>query len=67
MVVAGLTSGAVKGARGVTVVPDKEVVEDGRIVTSRGAGTAVPFGLHLVKMLVGDDRLAKVRKGMMLG
>jgi 4-methyl-5(b-hydroxyethyl)-thiazole monophosphate biosynthesis len=51
----------------VEIVSDKEVVEDGRIVTSRGAGTAVPFGLHLVKMLAGDAKLAEVRKGMMLG
>ena len=51
----------------VEIVPDQEVVEDGRIVTSRGAGTAVPFGLHLVRLLAGDAKLAEVRKGMMLG
>ena len=51
----------------VEIVPDQEVVEDGRFVTSRGAGTAVPFGLHLVQMLAGDAKLAEVRKGMMIG
>ncbi len=35
---------------GATVLKD-EVVTDGNITTSRGMGTAIPFGLELVKIL----------------
>ncbi len=35
---------------GATVLKD-EIVTDGNITTSRGMGTAIPFGLELVKIL----------------
>lgn len=35
-------------------VIDERVVEDGLILTSRGPGTAVDFGLALVRKLLGD-------------
>jgi transcriptional regulator GlxA family with amidase domain len=35
-------------------------------VTSAGAGTAVPFGLALVRELAGEARAAEVARGMML-
>jgi 4-methyl-5(b-hydroxyethyl)-thiazole monophosphate biosynthesis len=34
---------------------DDPVVIDGRVVTSRGAGTAMEFGLALVELLVGPE------------
>lgn len=39
---------------------EQSVVVDGRIVTSRGPGTAMEFALALIEMLVGHDARAKV-------
>jgi 4-methyl-5(b-hydroxyethyl)-thiazole monophosphate biosynthesis len=39
---------------GSTYVQDK-VVQDGTIVTSRGVGTAIEFGLHLIETLLGRE------------
>ena len=41
------------------------VVEDGDIITSRGAATAVDFGLALVRRLCGEATAAEVAKGIM--
>ena len=38
------------------VIGDSDVVEDGTVITSRGAGTAVPFALRLVAYLVSEER-----------
>lgn len=35
---------------------EQPVVTSGRIVTSRGPGTAIPFALELVRQLVGDEK-----------
>jgi 4-methyl-5(b-hydroxyethyl)-thiazole monophosphate biosynthesis len=43
----------------------ERVVEDGDIITSRGAATAVDFGLALVRRLCGDAVVAEVAKGIM--
>lgn len=43
----------------------ERVVEDGNLVTSRGAATAVDFGLALVRRLCGDAAAAEVAKGIM--
>jgi 4-methyl-5(b-hydroxyethyl)-thiazole monophosphate biosynthesis len=43
----------------------ERVVEDGNLVTSRGAATAVDFGLALVRRLCGDAAAAEVSKGIM--
>ena len=40
------------------------VVIDGHIVTSRGMGTAVDFGLAIVWMLLDDEAVEKVKKGI---
>ena len=45
--------------------PDEEVVMDGRLITSRGAGTALPFGLALVALLHGKDEADKVALAIM--
>ena len=43
----------------------ERVVEDGDIITSRGAATAVDFGLALVRRLCGEAAAAEVAKGIM--
>ncbi len=43
----------------------ERVVEDGNLTTSRGAGTAVEFGLALVRRLCGEAAAAEVAKGIM--
>ncbi len=45
---------------------DKQVVVDGNIITSRGPGTALCFGLAIVKRLVGDEVYQAVKEGMLL-
>lgn len=40
---------------------NERVVVDGHILTSRGAGTAVDFGLTLVSKLFGEDKASEVR------
>jgi putative intracellular protease/amidase len=39
---------------------------DGRLVTGRGAGHAVNFGLALVELLKGKETADRVRAGLML-
>lgn len=43
----------------------ERVVEDGHLITSRGAATSVEFGLALVRRLCGDTAVAEVAKGIM--
>lgn len=43
----------------------ERVVEDGNVITSRGAATAVDFGLALVRRLCGEAKAAEVAKGIM--
>jgi 4-methyl-5(b-hydroxyethyl)-thiazole monophosphate biosynthesis len=44
---------------------NERVVEDGNVITSRGAATAVDFGLALVRRLFGDEKASEVSKGIM--
>lgn len=47
-------------------VGDKQaVVESGNIMTSRGPGTAVCFGMAIVKKLVGQAAYEKLRTGLL--
>ena len=41
------------------------VVADGNIITSRGAGTAIPFALKLVETLAGSATSDEVKKSIM--
>jgi protein deglycase len=43
---------------------EASVVLDGKFVTSRGAGTALPFALTLAKLLAGEDKAREVAAGM---
>ena len=48
-----------------TFRPDRVVV-DGDLTTSRGPGTALEFALSLVEQLVGPDKAAALRQGMLV-
>ena len=41
--------------------PNEAVIQHGKIITSRGAGTAVEFGLSLIKELFGRDKESEIR------
>ncbi|HIP51355.1 MAG TPA: DJ-1 family protein [Campylobacterales bacterium] len=45
---------------------DQAVVTDGNIMTSRGPGTALCFGLEIVKRLVGVETYQAIKEGMLL-
>lgn len=45
-------------------IAGEEVVEDGPIITSQGAGTALAFGIALVARLVSPEVAADVRKSI---
>ena len=42
------------------------VVRDGRIITGRGAGWAVPFGLEILSAINGPEKAAAVKAALML-
>ncbi|MBX3735657.1 MAG: DJ-1/PfpI family protein [Candidatus Didemnitutus sp.] len=46
------------------ILADERVVTDGKITTSRGAGTALDFGLHLVRLLGGDEKAKEISKAI---
>ena len=46
------------------ILSDQPVVEDGAVITSRGAGTSVEFGLALVARLVSPARAAEIRQSI---
>ncbi len=43
---------------------NQAVVKNGKIITSRGAGTAVEFGLSLVGLLFGPDKENEIRSSI---
>ncbi|MEE3437730.1 MAG: DJ-1 family glyoxalase III [Lachnospiraceae bacterium] len=50
--------------KGADVTVSEEVVTDGHVTTSRGAGTAIPFALRLIEILCGADTAENVKKGI---
>ncbi|HEY0634139.1 MAG TPA: DJ-1 family glyoxalase III [Gammaproteobacteria bacterium] len=70
-------AGVLKGKRATSYpgyldtmnLPDTEyltdsVVQDGKVITSRGPGTAMDFALHLIDILAGRQKRAEVEKGL---
>lgn len=48
-----------------TALGEERVVEDGLIITSRGAGTALDFGLALVRRLFDEAKAKEIAKDIM--
>ncbi len=48
-----------------TLYSDERVVTDGKIVTSRGPGTAMEFALKLVEILVGKEKVSELKEAML--
>jgi 4-methyl-5(b-hydroxyethyl)-thiazole monophosphate biosynthesis len=46
------------------ILADQRVVTDGRLLTSRGAGTALDFGLLLVEKLFSPEKSAEVARSI---
>lgn len=49
----------------VPVIGDSAVAEDGIFITSRGAGTAIEFGLKLVEKVVSKAESNRQRAAIM--
>ncbi|EDV98159.1 GH22956 [Drosophila grimshawi] len=47
-------------------VDDKNVVQDGNLITSRGPGTAFEFALKISEQLAGAEKAKEVAKGLLL-
>lgn len=52
--------------RGAELLADEPVVVDGNLITSQGAGTAMLFGLEIVRHFLGDEAVERVRAGVVL-
>ena len=46
------------------MITDQAVVTDGHLITSRGAGTAIEFGLSLVEKLCGEKTANDIRQSI---
>lgn len=49
----------------LTAATDERVVVDSGVITSRGAGTALDFGLELVRALCGPEKATEVAASIM--
>ena len=46
------------------ILPEERVVADGRLLTSRGAGTALDFGLLLVEKLFSPEKSTEIARSV---
>jgi len=46
------------------ILANERIVTDGKLTTSRGAGTAVEFGLHLVSLLSSPAKATEIGKAI---
>jgi protein deglycase len=46
------------------ILAEERVVVDGKLITSRGAGTALDFGLKLIEVLISPEKAAEVAKAI---
>lgn len=46
------------------ILADEKVVSDGHVLTSRGAGTALDFGLALIEHLFGQAKSSEIAKSI---
>lgn len=53
--------GQLKGA----ICSDEQVVQDGDIITSRGMGTAVPFGLAITAYFLGQEKAKELKDSIL--
>ena len=63
-----VAAGAVYAPEGVIVspAPAPPMAASGALITGRGAGWAVPFGLAILEYLKGPEAASRVRAGLML-
>ncbi len=55
-----------KDRLGGALYEEKAVVSDGNVLTSRGAGTALGFGLAIVEKLISREKAQKIRDAMLI-
>ena len=55
-----------KDKLGSAVYEEKTVVEDGNIMTSRGPGTALCFGLAIVERFSGKEKAKQIKEAMLV-
>jgi protein deglycase len=51
---------------GKVIYEEHSVVEDGNVMTSRGPGTALCFGLSIAEKLVGKEKAQQIKHAMLL-
>ncbi len=55
-----------KDKLGGATYEEKAVVEDGTVLTSRGPGTALAFGLAIVARLMSAEKARKIKEAMLI-
>ena len=57
---------AYKERLGSAIYEEKTVVSDGNVLTSRGPGTALCFGLAIVERLISKEKARKIKETMLI-